>query len=524
MSRIAIVGSGLAGISAAKALKKRGIKPTILDVGYEIEEEIEKLVNKLGGINTSEWKQQDVEKKIYNPTLFKSKGLPKKLFFGSDYFYGSSNSFFPIKYKGSAPPLSYAKGGLSIGWGSTALPALDCDLNKWPINHLDFKKYYKKILLDLPFSAREDEISKFFPLYSENLLPLKLTKGNQEILKDYSNSSLLQENEVVLGQSRTLIRSHEDKNGCRYCGYCMSGCPYGSIYQSKQDLDKLIEKGEVDYLPNIYVESLSESNGKVQIYAFDHEGKKISFTFDRVFIAAGALNSTRLVLKTKQLYEAKVKLQTTLSVVHPFFRLKNIPLDWPIANTEPGLFLLYKEEKLSNNWIHTQLSTPNELVLQKLRYRPGKDFLNRSKEILLGRLVIAHTNIHSDFSNGYMLSLKKGHTGNDILYSEQEFLKIPSKALKLVSKRLSFLGRKMGYYKLPYSQNSINSGSYHTGGTLPMKKFPKEETETNLVGNPKGLEKIHIIDSSIFPSLPATTIGMLTMANAYRIVSEIKDI
>ena len=80
MSRIAIVGSGLAGISAAKALKKRGIKPTILDVGYEIEEEIGKLVNKLGGINTSEWKQQDVEKKIYNPTLFKSKGLPKKLF------------------------------------------------------------------------------------------------------------------------------------------------------------------------------------------------------------------------------------------------------------------------------------------------------------------------------------------------------------------------------------------------------------------------------------------------------------
>ena len=53
----------------------------------------------------------------------------------------------------------------------------------------------------------------------------------------------------------------------------------------KRALDT-IEKGEVDYLPNIYVESLSESNGKVQIYAFDHEGKKISFTFDRVFIAA----------------------------------------------------------------------------------------------------------------------------------------------------------------------------------------------------------------------------------------------
>ena len=82
----------------------------------------------------------------------------------------------------------------------------------------------------------------------------------------------------------------------------------------------------------------------------------------------------------------------------------------------------------------------------------------------------------------------------------------------------------MGYFKLPYSQNTLNSGSYHTGGTLPMKKIPKNETETNLLGNPVGWQKIHIVDSSIFPSLPATTIGMLAMANAYRIVFEIKEI
>ena len=80
MSRIAIVGSGLAGISAAKALKKRGIKPTILDVGYEIEEEIGKLVNKLGGINTSEWKQQDVEKKFTIRPYLRVKGYPKNFF------------------------------------------------------------------------------------------------------------------------------------------------------------------------------------------------------------------------------------------------------------------------------------------------------------------------------------------------------------------------------------------------------------------------------------------------------------
>jgi choline dehydrogenase-like flavoprotein len=54
-----------------------------------------------------------------------------------------------------------------------------------------------------------------------------------------------------------------------------------------------------------------------------------------------------------------------------------------------------------------------------------------------------------------------------------------------------------------------------------MMKHPIAETDTNLLGNPKGWRRIHVIDSSVFPSLPATTPGLLAMANAARIASEI---
>jgi choline dehydrogenase-like flavoprotein len=74
----------------------------------------------------------------------------------------------------------------------------------------------------------------------------------------------------------------------------------------------------------------------------------------------------------------------------------------------------------------------------------------------------------------------------------------------------------------PVTQNSINSGGFHVGGTMPMKVNPVEETDTNLLGTPKGWENIHVIDSSVFPSLPGTTIGLLAMANAARIASEIE--
>jgi len=53
-----------------------------------------------------------------------------------------------------------------------------------------------------------------------------------------------------------------------------------------------------------------------------------------------------------------------------------------------------------------------------------------------------------------------------------------------------------------------------------MRENPIEDTETNLLGNPKDWNNIHVIDSSVFPSLPATTIGLLSMANASRIASK----
>jgi len=55
-----------------------------------------------------------------------------------------------------------------------------------------------------------------------------------------------------------------------------------------------------------------------------------------------------------------------------------------------------------------------------------------------------------------------------------------------------------------------------------MKHKPEKETDTNLLGNTKGWKYIHVIDSSVFPSLPGTKIRLLAMANAARIASEVE--
>ena len=44
--------------------------------------------------------------------------------------------------------------------------------------------------------------------------------------------------------------------------------------------------------------------------------------------------------------------------------------------------------------------------------------------------------------------------------------------------------------------------------------------ETDRWGRLHGLERVHLLDASVFPSIPATTITLSVMANAHRIASE----
>jgi choline dehydrogenase-like flavoprotein len=59
---------------------------------------------------------------------------------------------------------------------------------------------------------------------------------------------------------------------------------------------------------------------------------------------------------------------------------------------------------------------------------------------------------------------------------------------------------------------------FHSGGSFPMREQP-QELESDLLGRPYGLERVHLIDSSTFPTIPSTTITLTVMANAHRIAS-----
>ena len=50
-----------------------------------------------------------------------------------------------------------------------------------------------------------------------------------------------------------------------------------------------------------------------------------------------------------------------------------------------------------------------------------------------------------------------------------------------------------------------------------MKDNPIKKTDCLSNGSLNGMKNVFIVDSSGFPSIPGSTVALLTMANAYRI-------
>jgi choline dehydrogenase-like flavoprotein len=48
--------------------------------------------------------------------------------------------------------------------------------------------------------------------------------------------------------------------------------------------------------------------------------------------------------------------------------------------------------------------------------------------------------------------------------------------------------------------------------------------QTDTLGRPAGLQRVHLVDASVLPAVPATTITLSVMANAHRIASKASHI
>lgn len=518
---IYVVGSGPAGVSAAFALVKKGVEVTMLDVGIELEPDINKVVNRL---RKSKHLDKFLLQKIKKRMQASPKGGSIKYIYGSDYPYREVSKYLPIEARKVSYFQSYGKGGLSAVWGASIMPYLDKDLTDWPISVKDLKPHYKAVLKFMNIATTKDDLSKIFPLYTENYHTFQFSNQALSLLKDLNrNKKRLKSRGLFFGSSRLAVNFNSAKKnpGCVYCGLCLYGCPYGFIYNSAFTVEELKKYKNFHYIRNVIVKKVIEKDGKVKIFTQNRikSNEKI-YEGSRVFLGCGTLSTTKILLESMQAYNQEFILKDTCHFMLPLLRYKGVKnVTKEKLHTLSQIYIEIFDKKIDSHSIHLQLYTYNDFYEVELKNKFGAlyRFFKKPLQNLMGKIVVMQGFIHSKNSPGISLRLNNIPRNKLILEKKEN-----GYANKVIIKIILKFFKNMKYFRMiplvPLLKISKPGGSSHYGGSFPMRKKP-HKFESDILGRPYGFERTHIVDASTFPSIPTQTITFTIMANSHRIAT-----
>lgn len=522
-----VIGSGPAAIAAAHALVGQGRRVTVLDVGTRLESDRREIVNRMSAQEPEGWDKNDLDA-IIGQRFATNEVNHSKLSYGSSYSFDTRSAAVDVRWQKHAGfNHSLAQGGLSNVWGSSLLPYRQEDIADWPISLEHLQPHYRAVMDFIPATTVKDDLEEYLPSYSTQNNPLEPSRQGRTLLKDLEARRLpLLQAGIIFGRSRLAIRASGDAthHECAHCALCLSGCPYSLIYSSAQTLNELIQSGSVDYLPDHLVEKFEDLGHEVIVSGRNlADGELFSLRAERVFVGAGVLPTAKIVLNSLQVFDRPVRLLDSQYFIYPMLRFAATPgVETERMHTSSQVFLEMDDKRVSDYMVHLQIygySTflHNELSRTFLGWAMRASAFRRH---FLGRLLIAQGFIHSKESGSLELTLKRDDEGKAFLDAR---IQRSHKAL-LTTLRVGwkFLTQAMKLRAMPLlpGLKFFNPGSgYHSGGSFPMRERP-QALETDTLGRLPSMSRVHLVDASVLPSIPATSITLSMMANAHRIATQ----
>lgn len=512
-------------MAAAKAIVALGHKPIILDVGTRLDSGRQKVVARMAGQEPENWNPADLDV-ITGRSSGNSEPIHSKTAYGSQFSFDARDQVLDVRW-GNAGGFkhSLARGGLSNVWGSSMLPYREKDIRDWPIRLADLEPHYRKIMEYVPCTRNHDALEDILPCYSSQENAIRLSKQGESLLADLDGAAeALRGNGIVHGKARLAIRASDPQaHHCRYCTLCLSGCPYGLIHSSSHTLQEMIDRGEVEYRKDHFVEHLApDADGVMLSGKLLDSDRRFTIRCRRVFLAAGVLPTAAIVLNSLSLFETPVTLLDSQYFIYPLLRFgatKGVLEER--MHTTSQIFVEVDDPSISEHLVHLQVYGYSAFLHDELNRTfmrwPLKSAFFRKQ--FLGRLMIAQGFMHSGESGELQLTLRKKPDGGTCLSVKTK----PSRhtlttTVKIGFKLMAHALKMKTLVLIPGLQYPKPGSGYHSGGTFPMRANPGP-LETDTQGSLTALPGVHLVDSSVFPSIAATSITMTAMANAHRIAT-----
>jgi choline dehydrogenase-like flavoprotein len=516
---IIILGSGPAGVSAAFPLVDAGLNVLMIDVGYKKKNTLKKS-DTFFEMHRTDSKQCDifVGKKF---DVFKSKGpsspkikAPTNHFVFRDYTekYKISSDNFTIAGSLSA-------GGLSNAWGAGVSYFDDVDLKDYPISASSLESSYKAITDRIGVSGLDDDMGFFHGKMNDLQGPLNIDENSRSLLKRYKvNSKRAHSQGIIIGRNRHAVIS-TSKNGrepCQYCGLCLWGCAYQSIYNSVQDLSVLKKKPNFQYRNNVFVKKIVKKNSGYVLQGIQvSDSTEISFYTEKLVLACGTVGSAKLVLEALHMYDKKIQLLSAPTMAFAMF----LPEKVGRSISENGFAMGQLSFKINDDNAPERYSfgstiPANTILASELLQRVPLSYpLSRNIiRFIHSSLLLGNCFLSGSYGNHKMHIGEDGNICIKGSYSDNLY-----DSIKQIRRRLTKVLMSYGIFLLPGGFQVTSPGEdIHYAGTLPMKKEPKPH-ETTSAGEVAGLPGVYVVDGAVLTSLPAKSHTLTIMANADRI-------
>ncbi len=528
-----IVGSGPAATGAALALTARGdMQVTVIDIGLQLDEAKRAVVRDMAHSPPAEWSGTDVAL-ISRQPMASGRALPEKRSYGSDFPFRDVGQLVGIAAAEhvNRSVVSGAYGGFSNVWGSQLMPYSDATLRRWPVSFEAMVPHYKAILKSVPLAAEEDDLAHQFPLLApRSPLPSPAARTEAVLSRYARHRRRLNEMGITVGKARLAF----DGGSCVRCGLCMTGCPYSLIYSASQTIDELRLTRQVAYHPGFLAVEVGETPDGAWVEALESAtGRVRRFAADRVFLACGAVGTTRLVQHSMRHYDTDITMGESVQFVLPFVSRQGGPdprTTDDFTLNQFNMLVTPGANAADTSLLH--FYTFNPAMVEALPAALRRDIAG-STGALLRRLSVALGYLPSWVSPRLVLRASPPGAASPVagLALRREAVSWwTNSMLRRVLSRVAGGGHLLDLWPLlPALRMADGAKSYHLGASFPhlspaqgaaqARARAVGKPSSDLLGRVAPWQRIHLVDASVFPDVPATTFTFTIMANAHRIAS-----
>ena len=524
-----VVGSGASAAMVALTLASRPDQHvTVLDLGGRLEDERRAALQQLAGRDEASWDPVALRTVTAGPEARGTRGVPRKRTYGSDYPFrdlGQTTGVRSGRPGTNLDVVSSAYGGFTNVWGAQVMPFSRSTFDGWPIAWHEMERHYRATLDEVALAAEDDDLAATFPLLNPRSRLPPLGPRAEAVLQRYDGRrDRLRRLGLTVGRARLALRA----DACTRCGLCMTGCPHELIYSAAQTMDRVRRLPNVTYRDRLLVERIGQVGDQAVARCRDlATGERAEFHADRLFVGAGAVGTTQLVLGSSAAAPSRVEMAESRQFVVPFLSARAVedprrPGARDFTLNQFNVLVSFDAEDRDTSHVHCYPYNPAYLgALPAPLRHPAASGAAAS---VLRRLTVGFGYLPSWASPRVTVTARRRRSGG----LPELDLSVPdtprSPMLGATLRRLARAAPALDLWPLPTHVLLSGAGkSYHFGGTFPHRRegAAADGTSTDRWGRLPEWDRVHLVDGSVLPTIASTTFTLTVMANAHRIATEV---